>query len=132
MTSLLLDTHVLIWWLEKSARLGPRTRKMLFSPATRTVVSAASIWEIAIKAGSKRLHVADRLDEWVPRLESDWGVHPLPIKFDHAAAIGFLPHHHADPFDRILVAQAQCEGLTILTIDPAIAAYDVRTLDASD
>ena len=132
MTSLLLDTHVLIWWLEKSARLGPRTKKILLSPATQTVVSAASIWEIAIKAGSKRLPVVDQLDEWVPRLENDWGVHPLPITFDHAVAIGSLPSHHADPFDRILVAQAQCEGLTILTVDPAIAAYDVRTMDASD
>jgi len=130
-TSLLLDTHVLIWWLEKSARLGPRAKKILLSPATRTVVSAASIWEIAIKAGSNRLDLADRLEEWVPRLSSDWGVHSLPITLEHATIIGSLARHHADPFDRILVAQAQCEGLTILTVDPAITAYDVRTLDAS-
>ena len=131
MISLLLDTHVLIWWLEKSARLGPRTKKILLSPATRTVVSAASIWEIAIKAGSNRLDLGDHLEAWVPRLSSEWGVHLLPITFEHATVTGSLPRHHADPFDRILVAQAQSEGLTILTVDPAIAAYDVRTIDAS-
>ena len=131
MTNLLLDTHVLIWWLEKSPRLGSQTQKILLNPATRPLVSAASLWEIAIKAGSNRLEAADRLDEWVPRLEKDWGARPLAITFDHAVAVARLPRHHRDPFDRILVAQAQCEGLTIVTVDPAITAYDVRTIDAS-
>ena len=131
MTNLLLDTHVLIWWLEKSPRLGPQTKKTLLSPATRPLVSAASIWEIAIKAATNRLELAEHLDEWVPRLEKDWGVRPLAISFQHAAAVGRLPRHHGDLFDRILVAQAQCEGLVIATIDPAVVAYDVPTLDAS-
>jgi PIN domain nuclease of toxin-antitoxin system len=130
-TNLLLDTHVLIWWLEKSPRLGSRIHKILMNPTTRPMVSAASLWEIAIKAGSNRLESADQLDEWVPRLERDWGVRPLAITFEHAVAVARLPRHHRDPFDRILVAQAQCEGLTIVTVDPAITAYEVRTIDAS-
>ena len=132
MTNLLLDTHVLIWWLEKSPRLGPGAKKALLNPIARPFVSAVSIWEIAIKAGSNRLDMADHMEEWVPRLIRDWGVRTLTITFEHASAVARLPRHHADPFDRMLVAQAQCEDLTIVTVDPAITAYAVRTMDASD
>jgi PIN domain nuclease of toxin-antitoxin system len=129
--NILLDTHVLIWWVEKNPRLGSRAKKTLLSPETRPLVSAASIWEMAIKAATGRLDLADPLEFWVPRLENDWGVHPLAINFEHATAVRQLPLIHNDPFDRMLVAQAQCEGLTLVTADPAITAYDVRTIDAS-
>ena len=129
--SLLLDTHVLIWWLERSPRLGPRTKEILREPSVRPRVSAVSIWEIAIKASSARLDMKDPLEEWVPRLIKEWTVSPLPIAFEHAIAVGRLPRHHNDPVDRMLVAQAQCEDLTIVTVDPAIRAYEVRTMDAS-
>jgi len=129
---LLLDAHVLIWWLEKNPRLGARTKKALLNQTARPVVSAVSIWEISIKSAAGRLDLADPLDTWVPRLQNEWGVHPLPITFEHAIIAGHLPMHHNDPFDRMLVAQAQCEGLTIVTVDPAITAYDVRTIDASE
>jgi PIN domain nuclease of toxin-antitoxin system len=129
--NILLDTHVLIWWVEKSPRLGSRAKRTLLSPETRPVVSAASIWEMAIKAATGRLNLGDPLESWVPRLENDWGVHPLAISFEHATAVRQLPAHHNDPFDRMLVAQAQCEGLTLATADPLIAPYDVRTIDAS-
>ena len=128
--NLLLDTHVLIWWLEKSQRLGARSRKTLLSSATRPVVSAVSIWEISIKVAIGRLTLADPPETWVPRLESEWGVRSLPITFEHATAVRNLPPHHSDPFDRMLVAQAKCEDLTLITVDPAMAAYDVRTIDA--
>lgn len=128
--NILLDTHVLIWWVEKNPRLGPRAKKTLLSPETRPLVSAASIWEMAIKAASGRLDLADPLEFWVPRLENDWGVRPLAINFEHATAVRHLPPLHNDPFDRMLVAQAQCEGLTLVTADPLITAYDVRTIDA--
>ena len=129
--NILLDTHVLIWWVEKNPRLGSRAKKTLLSPETRPLVSAASIWEMAIKAATGRLDLADPLEFWVPLLENDWGVHPLAINFEHATAVRQLPLIHNDPFDRMLVAQAQCEGLTLVTADPAITAYDVRTIDAS-
>ena len=127
---LLLDTHVLIWWLEQSPRLGPETKKTLLSPSARPAVSAASIWEMSVKAAIGRLHLVDPLETWVPKLR-EWGVQELPISFEHATAVGNLPLYHNDPFDRMLVAQAQCEGLTIVTADPAITAYEVRTIDAS-
>jgi PIN domain nuclease of toxin-antitoxin system len=129
--NLLLDTHVLIWWVERSPRLGSRARKTLLSPEVRPIVSAASIWEMAIKAAAGRLDLADPLDSWVPRLRNEWGVHPLAISLNHAAAVRDLPPHHNDPFDRMLVAQAQCEGLTLVTADPKVAAYDIRILNAS-
>ncbi|MGI8989187.1 MAG: type II toxin-antitoxin system VapC family toxin [Bryobacteraceae bacterium] len=128
--NLLLDTHVLIWWMEKSPRLGIRARETLLGTSTRPVVSAVSIWEISIKAAIGRLDMADPPETWVPRLENEWGVRSLPITFDHATAVRRLPPHHNDPFDRMLVAQAQCENLTLVTVDPAMAAYDVRTIDA--
>ena len=128
--TLLLDTHVLIWWMEKNPRLGPGTRKTLLSSSTQPVVSAVSIWEISIKAGIGRLEMADEPETWVPRLQAEWGVRSLPITFEHAGAVRRLPMHHNDPFDRMLVAQAQCEDLTIVTVDSAIAAYAVRTIDA--
>jgi PIN domain nuclease of toxin-antitoxin system len=129
--NLLLDTHVLIWWVEKSPRLGSRAKKTLLHPGTRPVVSAASIWEMAIKTAAGRMPLTDPLESWVPRLQNEWGVHPLAISFEHATAVRQLPPLHNDPFDRMLVAQAQCEGLTLVTADPAITAYDVRTIDAS-
>jgi PIN domain nuclease of toxin-antitoxin system len=126
----LLDTHVLIWWLEKSPRLGVRARKTLLGSSSPLVVSAASIWEISIKTAIGRLKMADPLETWAPRLESEWGVRSLPITFEHATAVRNLPAHHNDPFDRMLVAQALCENLTLITVDDAMAAYDVRTVDA--
>jgi PIN domain nuclease of toxin-antitoxin system len=128
--NLLLDTHVLIWWLEKSSRLGAGAKKILLSPSTRPVVSAVSIWEISIKSAIDRLEMTDPPEIWAPRLENEWGVRSLPITFEHAAAVRGLPRRHNDPFDRMLVAQAQCESLAIITADPALSAYDVRTIDA--
>lgn len=130
MRNLLLDTHVLIWWLEKNPRLGPRAIETLRGSTARPVVSAASIWEISIKAAAGRLDMADPVETWAFRLADDWGARALPITFEHAAAVRTLPPHHDDPFDRMLVAQAQCENLTLMTVDPAISAYDVRTMDA--
>jgi PIN domain nuclease of toxin-antitoxin system len=130
--NLLLDTHVLIWWMEKNPHLGSRAKKTLLSPSVRPVVSAVSIWEIAIKAAAGRFDRLESLESWVPRLQGEWGVRPLAISFEHALALRDLPRYHNDPFDRMLVAQAQCEGLILVTADPAIARYDVRTIDASE
>src|SRR5947209_5311423 len=77
--NLLLDTHVLIWWMEKSSRLGTRMRKALLSDTTRPVVSSVSIWEMSIKAAIGRLEMVDPLETWLPRLANDWGVLSLPI-----------------------------------------------------
>lgn len=128
---LLLDTHTLLWWVWDSAKLGKQARSLILSDETLIWVSAASIWEMSIKAPLGRL---DRLPPFEDELrieleQSDF--RPLAITFDHARAVSKLPLHHRDPFDRMLIAQARCEDLTLVTADRAIAAYDVRTIDAA-
>ena len=130
--NLLLDTHVLIWWLEKSPKIGKRTVEVLCSDETHVVISAATIWEISIKVPLGKLTMSEPMEAWVPRLKGEWGVHELPITFEHARTVRSLPPHHNDLFDRMLVAQAQCENLTVLTADAALKAYDVRLMNAED
>lgn len=127
----LLDTHVLIWWVEGNSKIGKRAKKALLHSDAAVWVSAAVIWEISIKSAIGRLDTFDPPKDWMSKLVNEWGVRSLPITFTHAAAVRHLPLHHADPFDRIMIAQAQCENLTLLTADPWMRAYDVRTLDAS-
>ena len=128
--NLLLDTHVLIWWMQGSKRIGPRARAAMFEDDARLWLSAASIWEMAIKSATGRLVLDTPLEKSVPFL-SKQGVRSLPISVAHALAAGALPPHHADPFDRMLIAQARCEDLVLVTVDPAMEAYEVRTVDAS-
>ena len=127
----LLDTHVLIWWMEGSSKIGRRAKKTLFHPEAAIWVSAASIWEISIKAALGRLDPFDPPEDWARKLVNEMGVRSLSITFAHAEAVRHLPPHHADPFDRILIAHAQCESLTLLTVDRWMDAYGIRTIDAS-
>lgn len=120
----LLDTHVLLWLVEDSARLGPGARTALLSASTR--VSPISVWEVAIKEAAGRLQ-ATGLDQV---LESR-GFVELSFTARHARAAGALPPHHRDPFDRALIAQAQVEGLILVTVDRRMQAYDVALLDAA-
>jgi PIN domain nuclease of toxin-antitoxin system len=122
---LLLDTHVLLWWLADDPALGERAARAI-EREPEVFVSAASVWEIAIKKAIGRLDAPDDLVETVGAS----GFLPLPIGLAHADRAGSLPPHHADPFDRMLVAQAQLEGLTLVTADARLPAYDVRLLRA--
>ena len=126
MTALLLDTHVLLWWLEGSNRLSPTTRSRIADRSTRVLVSAASAWEIAIKRTLGRLDCPDNL----MAVLDEQGFEPLAISIGHALEVATPPLHHADPFDRILVAQAKLEGLAIVTADARIAAYGVAVVEA--
>jgi PIN domain nuclease of toxin-antitoxin system len=132
--NLLLDTHVLIWWLQDSDRLGRRARQAILRPGAAVFISSASLWEISIKSATGRLKIKEPLGKCIPDLVAG-GFHHLPINFEHALAVRDLPPHHppyhSDPFDRMLIAQAQCEDLTLMTVDPAITPYDIRTIDAS-
>lgn len=123
---LLLDTHAVIWFTGDPDELAPEARAAIVDAST-VAVSAASIWEISTKAalGKLRPPVDDLVDEL-----SAWGFDLLPITPSHAWAAGDLPRHHRDPFDRMLVVQAQLEGLTIVTRDPQIARYQVSVLAA--
>lgn len=123
--NLLLDTHVLLWWLA-GARLDPPARARIADPHALVAVSAATVWEIALKGAIGKL----RVDRSILHHIGAGGFEPLPISLDHAEAVGHLPLHHRDPFDRMLIAQARAEGLTLVTRDPAFDAYDVEVLRA--
>jgi PIN domain nuclease of toxin-antitoxin system len=123
---LLLDTHALLWWLTDSPRLAQPARDAVAAPSSDVLVSAASIWEIAIKQALGRLAApTDLADRLVGEAFTE-----LPISWSHATRAGGLPPHHDDPFDRILIAQAQTERLVLGTADAAIADYDVILLQA--
>ena len=120
---LLLDTHALLWWLADEGLTVP-ARDAIADPGNVVMVSAASAWEISVKKALGKLAAPDDLEHQVQAS----GFLPLPISLAHGVAAGRLDRYHEDPFDRMLVAQAQCEGLVIVTRDPGIAAYDVPVL----
>jgi PIN domain nuclease of toxin-antitoxin system len=123
---LLLDTHALIWWLAGADELSAEARSAIASPRSEVFVSAASAWEMSIKRAKGRLDSPPDLPE---ALESS-GFAELPIAIHHAILAGSLPPHHADPFDRLLVAQALLDSLTLVTRDMDLAAYDIDVLEA--
>ncbi|MFD3612949.1 type II toxin-antitoxin system VapC family toxin [Streptomyces atroolivaceus] len=122
---LLLDTHVVLWWLDASPELPEDTKELLRTEA-EVYVSAATPWEIAIKQSLGKLQGAPDLAERA----RDMQFRPVPITAEHGVRAGRLPPLHRDPFDRILVAQAQTEGLTIVTRDKWIPQYDVPVMHA--
>ena len=125
---LLLDTHVLLWALTDHERLGPAAREVITDRRSLVCVSAASAWEITIKTTLGKLRAPGNLAVAL----GDAGFEPLAISVDHALAVGQLPDIHRDPFDRILLAQAITEGLTLVTSDPALRRYDVALLSPEE
>ena len=125
---LLLDTHVWLWWQSGDTRLGQETRALL-QRASEVRFSAASVWEMAIKSSIGKLRLPPNAD--IAAELAHAGFRALPVKIVHAEAVRHLPLLHRDPFDRLLVAQAQLEGLTLVTGDVALAVYDVPTVDAT-
>ena len=120
---LLLDTHILLWALADDPRLTPAWRQAL-EEADHLYISAASVWEIAIKRALGKLTI----DGDPAQAARDAGCLELPITWAHARTAGELPAHHADPFDRMLIAQAHVDGLTLITADRAFAAYGVAVI----
>jgi PIN domain nuclease of toxin-antitoxin system len=121
--SLLLDTHALLWWLGGAA-MEPEAGERISDPEELVLVSAASVWEIGVKRATGKLRFDGSL---VDELRRE-GFDALAVSMAHAERAGGLPPHHRDPFDRMLIAQAQSEGLTVVTRDAAFDPYDVRTL----
>ena len=128
--NLLLDTQTLLWWKAGSRKLGARARRAIERDAATVRISAASAWEIAIKSRSGRLALRSPLHQWMPGELERNGFVMLAVTVGHAVAVASLPDHHDDPFDRLLIAQAQQEGLTIVTSDAAFDDYDVPLFDA--
>jgi PIN domain nuclease of toxin-antitoxin system len=124
--NLLLDTHVLIWALENNATLSKAARNAIIDGNNIVFISSVSVWEISIKQTMGKLKVPDNLQEEI----SLHRFTPLNINFEHAKLAGELPRIHKDPFDRMLIAQAIIEKLTLVTRDSLIAQYDTNLLEA--
>ena len=127
-SAVLLDTHVVLWALQDPHHLGS-ARAIVEDAAVTRYLSAACVWEVAIKTALNRLELPIPVSAWARQAAADLAAERLPITDVHAAAVADLPLHHHDPFDRILVAQALSLGVPIVTADAAIARYSVKTID---
>lgn len=122
---LLLDTHCWLWMETAPERFSARCRKLLVNPETELLLSAASSWELAIKYALGKLPLPQPPAVYVPSRMQRSGVSALPVQHAHALRVAALPPHHRDPFDRLLIAQAELEKLPLLTVDDAFRPYDV-------
>ena len=124
---LLLDSHAFLWWLAEDPKLGAEARQAVADPSSTILVSAATVWELSIKAALGKLDLdgADLVEEIE---ENDFL--ELPMTARHSVAAASLPRHHDDPFDRMLIAQARVEGLTVVTRDPAFRSYGIAIVPA--
>lgn len=122
----MIDSHVFLWWLADHESLGSAARELISDPRNQVVVSAASVWEISIKHAQGKLDIENDLE----RLVEDEGFDKLSISLFHAQQAARLAPIHRDPFDRMLVAQAQAEGLELMTADLTIPQYGVQIVAA--
>ncbi len=125
---ILLDTHVFLWAKAQLHLLSAETLAMLADPGNAVFLSTASVWEIAIKHALGNLTLPSAPNRYIPLRMSESGIFALTILNEHALRAGSLPRHHGDPFDRLLVAQAQIEHMTIVSEDPKLRHYDVRIM----
>jgi PIN domain nuclease of toxin-antitoxin system len=126
---ILLDTHCWLWLQVTPERISDRTRNLLSDPANELLLSAASAWEIAVKYSLGKLPLPRTPELYVPSRMRQSGTSPLPVEIRHALRVRTLPQHHRDPFDRLLIAQAQVERLSLLTADPQFRSYEVRLIE---
>jgi PIN domain nuclease of toxin-antitoxin system len=127
----LLDTHIWLWMLGDPGRIEPGLQVALQDGNTRLLLSAASSWEIAIKWAAGRLSLPEPPELYVPSRMQRTNVEPLAVTHSHALRVATLPPHHRDPFDRLLIAQAQLEGIPLVTADRSFDDYNVETILAS-
>jgi len=120
----LVDTHALLWALGEPSALSPAARDAIADPSNLIVVSSASLWECAIKASIGKLELPEDFCDSVPEA----GYEVMPIRISHLNVYRTLPMHHRDPFDRMLVAQARAEAMTLISRDPEVARYDIEIL----
>jgi PIN domain nuclease of toxin-antitoxin system len=125
---MLLDTHAFLWFLWADQNLSPAARDAIESPENHKFVSVASCWEIAIKAGLKKLNLGEPASTFLPRHLAANHFDLLDIRLQHVTFVELLPRHHQDPFDRLLIAQALCEGLPLIGKDASFDKYGVNRL----
>lgn len=128
MTTVLLDTHVVLWWLEGGGKISRAARTILQDPASRVLVSAASAWEIAIKYRAGKLEAASTLVSRFETVIEEEHFIALPISVGHAVQAGMLQRTHKDPFDRMLIAQARAEDVPVVSTDKCFDKYKVRRI----
>lgn len=130
MSKYLLDTHTWLWALEDASQLSVKVRRILQDKQNEFYFSVASVWEIAIKmsTGKLKLNLTEDLDVFITRTNLGSGIRTLPIAVTEACAVQTLPLHHRDPFDRLVVAQAESHALTILSSDANLKAYGVKVV----
>jgi len=121
---ILLDTHILLWWLADDPLLSKKARSLITDSKNLVFISAATTWEMMKKKALGKLEAPDNIAEMI----KENNFKDLPITLAHTLTIGQLPKHHQDPFDRMLVAQAKCEALTLITADEKLTAYDLNHL----
>ena len=125
---LLLDTHTFLWLVEGSSKLSAAAQIALANPANELFFSVASVWELVIKTGNKKLALSDPVDVFIGKWTPTYRIALLPIDTPHALVVGGLPNHHRDPFDRILISQALVEKMTLVSADAKFAPYSVPIL----
>lgn len=124
----LIDTHVWLWWNGAPEQLSAEAREVIANGKNDVVFSVTSGWEIAIKHGIGKLRLPNNPERYVPERLAANRMRVLPVALSHALRVAALPHHHRDPFDRLLISQAQQEGLILITADEAFSPYDVSLL----
>lgn len=122
--NLLLDTHILLWWLDNNEKLPEKYLKVISNSNNICFISSATIWEISIKSALGKLEIPDNFTD----ILQDEGFSELPVSWKHAAMVRQLPFHHKDPFDRLIIAQTIVEDFTLLTVDKIIPQYCIKIL----
>jgi PIN domain nuclease of toxin-antitoxin system len=124
----LLDTGVWLWSTWEPERISEKARRVFADLGQEVFLSAVSAWEVAIKSAAGKLRLPEPPAAYVPRRMADQGLRPLPVSHQHALAVFALPPHHRDPFDRLLIAQANLEDLILITADRVFQLYTVQLL----
>jgi len=124
----LLDTHTFLWWVADAPQLSRPARRVIAAGDNECFLSAASCWEMAIKASIGKLDLDGTVERFVPHQLTENGFSELPVEVRHAARVARLPFHHRDPFDRLLAAQALEEHLAIVSADPIFKRYGVKRI----
>jgi PIN domain nuclease of toxin-antitoxin system len=124
----LLDTGVWLWSVGEPSRISDKARDVMADVRNEVFLSAVTSWEVAIKAGSGKLRLPESPDLYVPRRMVAQGLRPLAVFHHHALAVWALPAHHRDPFDRLLIAQAKVEDMTLISADRMFERYPVQLL----
>jgi PIN domain nuclease of toxin-antitoxin system len=125
---ILLDTHAFLWFITADPKLSPPANEAIRSLENEVLLSIASVWEIAIKVSIGKLPIPGELETFIPQQLDRNRMSILPIQLEHTYEIARMPLHHRDPFDRLLIAQAQVENIPLVSADPVFDAYDVRRL----